>query len=174
MTAPMTTPMTTPVLGTTRPATVTPAFGGPLVQPPRTAVAAGPGRPEGRTLDPLRFCTGAGLTAAIAVVVGVLGLVVAGGIAHVPVAVPTPTYGLLAAAVALVAAGLYGAMLLAAPRPTVYFGWLMTGLTLLATVLPFAGAAPLAPAIVLAGVNLVVGLVIVCLVPLAADSSSRR
>jgi Family of unknown function (DUF6069) len=132
-------------------------------------------------LDQMRYWVGAAITAVVAALVG---LVVTHGIAHVPVLAQdngmlTPvhavTYGLIAAGVAILAAALYNAMLHIAPRPTLYYCWLTGLLTVLATLIPFTmSAAHLSAQVALAGMNLLVGLVIVILVPFAAQSATVR
>lgn len=147
---------------------------------PVSAATAGPRV----RLDQMRYWVGAGITAVVAALAGVVGLVVTHGIAHVPVlaqdgghltAVHALSYGLIAAGIGLVAAALYNAMLHVAPRPTVYYCWLTGLLTVLATLIPFTmSTAHLSSQVALAGMNLLVGLVIVILVPFAAQSATTR
>ena len=135
-------------------------------------------------LDQMRYWVGAVITAIVAALAGVVGLVITHGIAHVPVLTQdngllTPvhavSYGLLAAGIAFAAAALYNAMLHIAPRPTLYYCWLTGLLTVLATLIPFTmSAAHLSAQVALAGTNLLVGLVIVILVPFAAQSATVR
>ena len=166
----------------------------PTVLPPRSeldrdplyAHAAGEARvPQNRLvsrIDQGRFWVGAVLVAAAAGLAGVISMIVANGILRVPVVfgngtldlVHISTYGMIAAAVALVVAGLYDAMIHFAPRPGVFFGWLGGLATLLAALMPFTTAAPLQSQLVLGGMNLLVGAVILALVPAAAVSARRR
>jgi Family of unknown function (DUF6069) len=142
------------------------------------------GAPARARLDQMRFWVGAGITAVVAALAGVVGLVVTHGIVHVPVlaqdhgaltTVNAVTYGLIAAGIALVAAALYNAMLHVAPRPALYYCWLTGLLTVLATLIPFTMAsAQLSSQVALAGMNLLVGLVIVIMVPFAAQSATTR
>lgn len=135
-------------------------------------------------LDQMRYWVGSIITAIVAALAGVVGLVIAHGIVHVPVLAQdngmlTPvhavTYGLIAAGVAIAAAALYNAMLHIAPRPTLYYCWLTGLLTALATLIPFTmSGAHLSAQVALAGMNLLVGLVIVILVPFAAQSATVR
>jgi hypothetical protein len=138
-------------------------------------------RPEFE-LDQIRYWVGAGLTAVIAALVGLVGLVVAHGILHVPVAIGSGTdltplhatmYGLAAAGLAILAAGIYDGMLHVAPRPLAYYGWLTGILTLLAVLLPFTTSATVHAQLALALMNLAVGLTITLLVPLAATNARR-
>ncbi len=129
-------------------------------------------------IDQLRFWIGALLAAAVAAILGGLGVVVAGTLLHAPVlvggvAVSGVTYGVVAAAISLAVAGLYDAMLQVAPHPSVYFAWLVVAGALVAAVLPFTTGVALVSAAAFAAVNLLVGLVVLCLVPMAVASSSR-
>jgi hypothetical protein len=138
---------------------------------------------EAPPIDQPRYWVGALLTASVTGLVGVLALVVAHGVARVPVlfaadgrltAVSALGYGLVVAAAALVAAAVYDAVLLTAPRPTLYFAWLAATLTALAVVLPFTAAVPLGAAVALAGANLLSGAVITCLLPMAGRDAVAR
>jgi Family of unknown function (DUF6069) len=142
-------------------------------QPPRS----GHRRP---VIDQTRFWVGALLTALMAALGGIIALVVAKGIVHVPVLfvggsglvpVHAAVYGLATALIALAAAGLYNGMLHVAPRPTVYYCWLIGLLTLLAGLLPFTTTAVLSSQIALAAMNVLVGLIILVMVPLAAENA---
>jgi Family of unknown function (DUF6069) len=122
-------------------------------------------------IDRVRYWVGATLTAAIAGLAAMVGITVLTGILGVQPgagAIDPAVYGLASAGAALGASALYYAMLHVAPRPGTYYGWLAGLLTLLAVVLPFAGAAALASQIGLAGLNLMVGIVVAVLVPIAA------
>ena len=138
----------------------------PLADPNRTRV------------DQLRFWVGSVMTAAIVAVAVAIGSVITHGIAKVPfgslgdgTVVHSATYAAIAAVLALLAAGLYAAMLQVAPRPTLYWSWLVVLLTALAAVLPFAAAGVGAAAIALAAMNVVVGLIVLTLVPYAAENA---
>jgi uncharacterized membrane protein YhaH (DUF805 family) len=133
-------------------------------------------------LDQTRYWVGAALTAVIAALIGLVGLTVAHGILHVPVLfasgstlapVHYAVYGLAAAAIALVASGIYDAMVHVAPRPAAYYGWLAGIVTLLAGLLPFTTAAGLHSQFALGLTNLAVGVAIAVLVPLAATNARR-
>jgi Family of unknown function (DUF6069) len=141
---------------------------------------AAPSRRRGSAIDQTRFWVGALLTAMMAALGGIIGLVVTKGIVHVPVLflggsglvpVHAAVYGLASALIALAAAGLYDGMLHVAPRPTVYYCWLIGLLTLLAGLLPFTTTAVLASQVALAAMNVLVGLIILVMVPLAAESA---
>jgi nitrate reductase gamma subunit len=130
-------------------------------------------------IDQVRYWVGAGLTAGVTALVGIIGLVVARGIVHVPVelgsgrAVNAGIYGVLVVVIALGAAALYDAMLHVAPRPTTYFSWLIAMLTALAALMPFTTSAGLHSQIAFSAMNLAVGLVIMILVPFAAVNARR-
>jgi Family of unknown function (DUF6069) len=139
-----------------------------------------PSRGRGPRIDQTKFWVGALLTAMLTALGGIIGLVVAHGIAHVPVLfldgsglvpVHAAVYGLVTALIALVAAGLYNGMLHVAPRPAVYYCWLIGLLTLLAGLLPFTTAAVLSSQVALAAMNVLVGLIILVMVPLAAENA---
>lgn len=63
---------------------------------------------------------------------------------------------------------LYFAMLNVAPRPALYYGWIVGLITVLAVLLPFTGGLAVISAAALAGINLLVGLMILTLMPFAA------
>jgi len=166
-------PMTVPYYGRPNPTTVAPAAPVPAV-PTRGAYDAG--------IDQVRYWVGAGITAVLAALVGIVGLIIAHGIIHVPVMFGSGTalsplnatlYGLAAAGVALGAAGLFDGMLHVAPRPALYYCWLIALVTALAALLPFTTTAALSSQIVLAAMNLGVGLITMILVPMAAVNARR-
>lgn len=134
-------------------------------------------------IDQGKFWVGAVLAAGAAALTGVVAMIVANGILRIPVVfggggsvdlVHLRSYGMVAAAVALLVAGLYDAMIHFAPRPGVFFGWLGGLATMLVALLPFTTTAPLESQIVLGAMNLLVGAVILALVPAAAISARRR
>ena len=79
----------------------------------------------------------------------------------------------MSAAIAIGAAALYNLMLHVAPHPTAYFGALVAVGITLAALIPFTVPVALASQIALAGLNLVVGLMIAFLVPMAAVAARR-
>jgi hypothetical protein len=138
-------------------------------------VAAPVANPAARTFDDVRYWVGGGLTAAIAALIGLIGLVVSRGILHIPVvvgsgsAVSYAAYGLSAAGLAILAAGLFAGMIRVAPRPVTYYAWIVGMVSVLAALLPFTTTASLHSQIAFGVTNLAVGLVIALLVPLAAS-----
>jgi hypothetical protein len=133
-------------------------------------------------IDQVRFWVGSAITAVVAALVGVVGLIVAHGIIHVPVMFGSGTalsplnatmYGLAAAGIALGAAGLFDGMLHVAPRPVTYYSWLIALITVLAALLPFTTTATLHSQLVLGAMNAAVGVIIMILVPMAAVNAQR-
>jgi hypothetical protein len=133
-------------------------------------------------VDQARYWVGAGLTAFIAALIGMTGFVLA-QVLHIPLsmssvgattALDPALYGLGAACVTLAAAALLDGMLSIAPRPSTYYAWLVSTLVLLSVLLPFTGPAVLSAQVALAVVNLAVGLVLLLLLPLAADTARRQ
>jgi hypothetical protein len=134
-------------------------------------------------IDQVRFWVGAGLTAAVTALVGLIGMVVAHGILHVPVLLgsanglaPVPALGYAAVLVALTltAAGLYDGMLHVAPRATAYYSALISLLTTLAVLLPFTDSAALESKIAFAVMNLGAGICLLILIPMATVRLGRR
>ena len=139
---------------------------------------AAPYEPE-RPIDTARFWVGTGLTAGISALAAFIALIISDDLLHIPVliregghlvVVGYGAYALIAAAAAAAASVLYTVLLHIAPRPRLYYGWIVGLVTLLAVLLPLIPltvgtvlATQLAPA----GINLVIGLVIICLVPVA-------
>lgn len=131
-------------------------------------------------IDTARFWVGAALTAGISALAAFIALIISNDLLHIPVliregghlvVVGYGAYALIAAAAAVAASVLYTVLLHFAPRPGLYYGWIVGLVTLLAVLLPLipltVGTA-LAAQLALAGINLVIGLVIICLVPVAA------
>ncbi len=130
-------------------------------------------------IDQVRFWVGAMLTAGIAAGAALIGLVLIRGVLGIPILVTSShpvdvaAYTLLTVAIAIGASALYNLMLHIAPHPTTYYGALAAVLIALAVLLPFTIPVPLVSQAVLAGLNLVVGLVIAFLVPIAAVRAQR-
>jgi hypothetical protein len=137
-----------------------------------------------RTIDSTRLWTGGLATAVVAALVGLVGSLVVRAVLR---ADPTALHALTvafgstaiwvlcatAAGAALAATGLAHLLLVSAPRPVAYVGWVVGLVTAAATVLPLASGAPLAVALALGAVYLVIGLAIGSLVTQAMISAGR-
>lgn len=143
-----------------------------------TVPAATTGRGSAVRVDQLRYLAGSVLTAGVAVLTALLGIVVAQGVLHLHAFAGTGGIGALpyvlgVVGVTLGAAVVFDAALHIAPHPTAYFSALTALGTALAVALPFTTTSSLPTQAALAVTNVVVGLVIVVLVPLAADNARR-
>ncbi len=161
----------------------TPTFNTQQLDIPETAVAdpvATPRQSQRGGIDTARFWVGAALTAGISALVALIALIITNDLLHVPVMISEGgrlvmigfgAYALFAAAAAVAASVLYAVLVNFAPRPGLYFGWIVGLVTLLAALLPLTTGAVVVDQLALAGINLVVGLVITGLVPTAAVRS---
>ena len=153
-----------------------------LELPRMTRPVAGRG-PTGLVLNATRLWTGGLATAAVAALVALVGtLVIRVLFEHLPVGVTAArtfaatgagTLCLFAAIAALAATGVAHLLLVSTPEPLSYLGWIIGLSTAAAVVLPLLGALPLAAAIAVAVVNLVIGLAIGSLVVDAAGAAYR-
>jgi hypothetical protein len=134
------------------------------------------------SIDEMRYWVGVGLTALIAALGALVGLVLIHGVLHIPVVfqdgattsvINTTAYAVAAAGIALFAGALFNGMLRVAPRPALYYAWIAGIVTILATLLPFATTAAMHSKIALGGLNLAVGILIALLIPLAAQHARR-
>src|SRR5580704_17691632 len=126
--------------------------------------------------DPAQFWAGAAATAVVAALIALVGILVARWALGIPILAPTGDgawgnahtgeYVLLAALVALIAAGVLYLLELGAPAPRVFFGWIVG---LAAVVYPFSTSAPLQQQAATAIVNLILGVAIAS--PLSAVSA---
>jgi hypothetical protein len=140
-------------------------------------------RPAGPALDATRLWTGGLATAAVAALVGLVGtLVIRVLFEYAPVgtaathAFTTSNAGLMclfAAVAALAATGVAHLLIVSTPDPLSYLGWIIGLSTAAAVVLPLLGGIPMAAAISIAVVNLVIGLAIGSLV-IGTAMSARR
>jgi len=155
-----------------------------LRMPLPTADHAADRRSTGLVLNPTRLWTGGLATAAVAALVGlVVGtLVIRVLFEHAPVgasaahAVGAGNAGLLclfAAVAALAATGVAHLLLVSTPDPLSYLGWITGLATAAAVVVPLLGGLPMAAAIAVAVVNLVIGLAIGSLVVGAVGAAFR-
>ncbi len=137
-----------------------------------------------RPVDAVRLWSGGLATAVVAALVVLVGTLVIRGVLGIPVLAPeeagdlgdsgTVAYALMAAAAALLATGLLHVLLLAAPRPRAFFGWMIGLITAVAAVTPFLQGAELASQIATAVVNLVAGVAIATLLSGVAGTAVVR
>lgn len=133
--------------------------------------------------DVRRYWVGSALTAVVAAMIGLIGMIIGKDILTraVPIhdlaglgAVGIGAYTASVAVIAVVAAVLYAVIARLAPQPGHYFGWIGSLGVVLAVVLPFTLPLALLSQTVFAIINLAVGAAIVALVPVAASVSGRR
>jgi hypothetical protein len=139
---------------------------------------------QGIRVDAARLWGGGVAAAIVAAFVAVVGLLIARGAFHTHVLVPkssaalinsnTWRYALLAAAGALVATGLMHLLLLFAPSPRTFFGWIVGLATVAAAVAPFATGADMAVKVATGCINLAIGIAILSTVLSVARSSTSR
>ena len=143
----------------------------------------GAGSPRVRP-DSGRFWAGAVATAIVAALIALVGILICRWTLKIPILAPagdgawgdahTGEYVLVAALVALVAAGLLYLLVLSTPQPTVFFRWIIGLVTLIAVVYPFSSSAPLDQKVATAAVNLVLGIAIASLLTATSARAIRR
>jgi Family of unknown function (DUF6069) len=136
-----------------------------------------------RTVDAGRLWTGGVMTAVVAALVAVIGVLICRGLLDVPVLAPAgegtlgnaSTFRLaaLAAVAALLATGLLHLLLLSAPQPRRFFNWIVALATLAAALVPFATDADLAEKVATAAIYVAIGISIGSLLSGVARSASR-
>lgn len=136
-----------------------------------------------RTVDAGRLWTGGVATALVAALVAVVGVMVARGLFGVPVLAPSDegTVGdastfqlaLLAALAAIVATGLLHLLLVSAPQPRRFFGWIVTLATVAVALIPFLTDADLDEKVATAAIYLAVGITIGSLLSGVARAATR-
>jgi hypothetical protein len=134
-------------------------------------------------LDATRLWTGGLATAAVAALVALVGtLVIRVLVAYAPVGTSTAhaidggNAGLLclfAALAALAATGVAHLLVVSTPDPLSYLGWIIGLSTAAAVVVPLLGGLPMAAAVAIAIVNLVIGLAIGSLIVGATAAAYR-
>jgi hypothetical protein len=134
-------------------------------------------------VDAVRLWTGGLATALVAALVAVIGVLIARGLFDIPVLAPTgegtlgdvstARFAGLAAVAALAATGLMHLLLLSTPRPTRFFSWIVSLLTLIAALVPFVTDADLDTKVASALINLAIGIAIGSLVPAVARGATR-
>jgi Family of unknown function (DUF6069) len=134
--------------------------------------------------DSGRFWAGAVATAIVAALIALVGILICRWTLNIPILAPagdgawgdahTGEYVLVAALVALVAAGLLYLLVLSTPQPSVFFRWIIGLVTLIAVVYPFSSGAPLDQKVATAAVNLVLGIAIASLLTATSARAIRR
>jgi hypothetical protein len=134
--------------------------------------------------DSAQFWAGAAATAVVAALIALVGILICRWTLNIPVLAPagdgawgnahTGEYALVAALIAIIAAGLLYLLVLGTPQPGMFFGWIMGLATLAAVVYPFSTGAPLAQKGATGVVNLALGLAITSLLTAVASRAIRR
>jgi hypothetical protein len=135
-----------------------------------------------RTVDEGRLWTGGIMAAVVAALMAAVGLLLARGIADVPVLVQRDGelvnatmwwYAGAAALGAIIATGLLNVLLLWAPRPYLFFGWILGLAIAIATLMPFAFDVELSSKIATSAINLAIGLCISSILVGVGRSAAR-
>jgi Family of unknown function (DUF6069) len=134
--------------------------------------------------DPARFWAGTAATAVVAALVALVGILICRWTLNIPILAPsgdgawgsahTAEYVLVAALAAIVAGALLYLLMLATPRPTLFFGWIVALITVVVVVYPFSTSAPLEQKAATAIVNLALGIAIISLLVTVAARAVRR
>lgn len=134
--------------------------------------------------DAAQFWAGAVATAVVAALIALVGILICRWTLNIPILAPagegawgnahTAEYALVAALIAIIAAGLLYLLMLGTPQPTMFFDWILGLATLAAVVYPFSTGAPLDQKIATAVVNLVLGIAITSLLTAVAARAIRR
>lgn len=134
-------------------------------------------------IDVTRLWSGGLATAVVAALIGLVGVLIVRAVFRVALYAPgeagpfggsgTALLCVLAAVAALAATGLAHLLLIGAPQPLSYFGWIVGLLTAAAAVLPFLAGGSIGVALAASAIHLVIGLAIGSLVSGAAVSASR-
>jgi hypothetical protein len=123
-------------------------------------------------------------TALVAALIALAGILVCRWLFNIAILAPrgdgawgnasTAWYSLAAAAGALVATAVMHLLLLATPRPRLFFGWIIALATVIAVVYPFSSSAPLSHKLATAVINLLIGVAIGSLINGTAARVIRR
>lgn len=134
--------------------------------------------------DSGQFWAGAAATAVVAALIAIVGILIVRWTLNIPILAParagawgnahTAEYALVAALIAIIAAGLLYLLVLGTPQPHLFFDWIMGLVTLAAVVYPFSTSAPLDQKAATAIVNLVLGIAIITLLSTVAARAIRR
>lgn len=142
-------------------------------QPPthQRVAATSPANPSDPrlTLEAGRFWAGAAATAIVAALVGLIGVIVFERVFEMTL-VPPPdvfstgshqsAFALDGAVLAILAAGVLHLLIVAAPRPRSFFGWIMALVIVVIAVLPFAWTTDTLAAALSGVVNLLIGVAV--------------
>jgi len=134
--------------------------------------------------DSAPFWAGAVATAVVAALIALVGILICRWTLGIPILAPagdgawgnahTGEYVLLAALIAVAAAGVLYLLALGTPQPGMFFDWIMGLVTLAAVVYPFSTGAPLDQKAATAVVNLILGIAITSLLTRVAARAVRR
>ena len=134
--------------------------------------------------DSAQFWAGAVATAVVAALIALVGILICRWTLNIPILAPagdgawgnahTAEYALVAALVAIIAAGLLYLLVLGTPQPNMFFDWITGLATLAAVVYPFSTSAALDQKAATAIVNLVLGIAIISLLSAVAARAIRR
>lgn len=127
-------------------------------------------RPEQPQLKATKLWAGGLATAFVAGLVVIVGVLISRGVLGIPVLAPqeaghfgdatTGVYAVFAGAAALAATGLLHLLLVSAPSPFSFFGWIVALVTAVAAVTPFTQSAALPSQVATCVINLICGLAI--------------
>lgn len=134
-------------------------------------------------VDAARLWAGGAATAVVAALVTIVAALVARNLFDVALLAPQGNgvwgeadvawYAVVAGILALVTTGLMHTLILFTPRPMRFFAWVVTLLTVIATVAPFVASTSVLAKVVTATLNLVLGIAIGSLVTGSARSAIR-
>ena|SRR5215475_1841822 len=137
-----------------------------------------------RSVDAKLLWSGGLATALVAALIALAGILVCRWLFNIAILAPrgdgawgnasTAWYSLAAAAGALVATAVMHLLLLATPRPRLFFGWIIALATVIAVVYPFSSSAPLSHKLATAVINLLIGVAIGSLINGTAARVIRR
>lgn len=140
--------------------------------------------PDAPGIDAGRLWAGGLATAVVAGLVAEVGILVARGLLHLAVLAPqgdglwgnadTTSYPVGAGVIALASTGLLHFLLGTTPRATVFFGWIMALLVVVAVVIPFNVIGTRTELIATTVLNLLIGVVTTALLVSTANGARNR
>ena len=135
-------------------------------------------------MDARRLWSGGAATAVVAALIALVGILVCRWLFNSPILAPhqdgawgdasSAGYAVAAAAAALAATAIMHLLLIATPRPQMFFTWIMGLATVIAVVYPFSTTAPLSQKVATAVINLALGAAIGSLINGTAARVIRR